>query len=168
MKEGEIWVTKSKSRPPGSDSWTRICAGARASSLTADWTFLCPSPSVPESTQPVLDVSLLTCVGFMGFCVREVKRPPPRSRLCCSSVFYETLISGKIAPPTPFGNVSSLLQNVSAISVTMATRSIFIIRSDHEPVWRPTAGDLAHLPCVCLGAAQERASYRICFGWRWH
>lgn len=155
-EEGKMWLTIRVNLTHL--VWTPHLTSALATkyrqevSLTADWTFLCPSPSIPESAVPFLYVPLY--IGFMSWVLlmRSNTTAPPWNRLCFSSASsYEILISGKIASP-PWWNVSALLHTVSAITGIRVTHFLFFfVWSSNAPVSCLTAGDLADLPSVCPG-----------------
>lgn len=115
-------------------------------SLTADWTFLCPCPSIPKSTVPFIKAPLFTFIGFMS------RMLPARSN---STVNPETifalpqclhmrslLVENSISPCRPPDCSSYQWHNGDPFS---------FVWSNHKPVSSLTAGDLAHLPSVCPG-----------------
>lgn len=86
---------------------------------TADWSFLCPSPSI------LMQAIIYILAAWVEYCMWKITAPP-WNHLCFSWVSsYEILISWKYH--LPLENWSGLLQTVSAISGIMATHFLFFI-----------------------------------------
>lgn len=124
---------------------------ARKSLLTADWTFLCPSPSVPARTVPVLYMPLFTFIGFMSFIllwkVAQLRLPETIFVFLHCPHMRSSLVEKSISTPPSW---KCVCPPPDCFGYQWCNGDPFFCLVE-QLVSRLTAGDLADLPSVCPG-----------------